>query len=121
MKAIPFLALPLLLAGSQAWAQTPTLTISDAIGFEGNSGTTDFVFTVTLSEAASAVVKVKWATERCTADPKVPCGTGDYIDADGVLVAATAGETGLQVGDSCTPFDVHDITGPNRGKSLCYV
>lgn len=93
MKAIPFLALPLLLVGSQAWAQTPTLTISDAIGFEGNSGTTDFVFTVTLSEAASAPVRVKWATDRCTADPKPPCGTGDYIDADGVLDFAVGATT----------------------------
>lgn len=100
MKAIPLLALPLLLVGSQVWAQTPTLTISDAVGFEGNSGTTDFVFTVTLSEPASAIVKVKWATERCTADPKVPCGTGDYIDAAGVLefaVGATTGTIPVQV------------------------
>ena len=37
-------------------------------------------------------------------------------------VAADAGElkSGLQVGDSATPFQVKDCTGPNKGKSLCY-
>ena len=29
-------------------------------------------------------------------------------------------KSGLQVGDAATPFDVQDITGPNKGKTLCY-
>jgi hypothetical protein len=40
-----------------------------------------------------------------------------------VVGTASAGEgptSGLQVGDSATPFDVQDITGPNKGKTLCY-
>src|SRR4029450_5757670 len=73
--------LPLLLAGATASAQTPTITLSDAEGPEGNTGLTDFVFTATLSAPASSVIKVKWFTETCTADPKVPCGDGDYLDA----------------------------------------
>src|SRR4029453_7408699 len=77
--------LPLFLAGETASAQTPTITLSDAEGPEGNTGLTDFVFTATLSAPASSVVKVKWFTETCTADPKVPCGDGDYLDASGVL------------------------------------
>ncbi len=26
-----------------------------------------------------------------------------------------------QVGGACAPFDVIDVTGPNKGKTLCYV
>lgn len=35
---------------------------------------------------------------------------------------ASAGdvESGVQVGDFAAPFDVKDITGPNKGKTLCY-
>jgi hypothetical protein len=38
---------------------------------------------------------------------------------------ATAAESpglksGLDVGDFATPFNVKDITGPNKGKTLCY-
>ena len=28
--------------------------------------------------------------------------------------------SGLQVGESAGPYNVKDITGPNKGKSLCY-
>lgn len=28
--------------------------------------------------------------------------------------------SGLKVGDVSSPFDVDDITGPNKGKTLCY-
>ena len=79
----------LLLAATPAFAQTPELRISDAVGAEGDSGLTPFTFTVTLSSAASATVKVKWFTERCTANPKEPCASdGDYVPADGVVVFA---------------------------------
>ena len=37
----------------------------------------------------------------------------------GVVVAAEL-QSGLKVGDACGPFNVKDITGPNKGKSLCY-
>lgn len=30
-------------------------------------------------------------------------------------------KSGLQPGDITSPFQCRDITGPNRGKSLCYV
>jgi hypothetical protein len=29
--------------------------------------------------------------------------------------------SGLGKGGSCTPFQVIDVTGPNKGKQLCYV
>ena len=36
------------------------------------------------------------------------------------VVAAAEVKSGLQVGESTTPFNSKDITGPNKGKSLCY-
>jgi hypothetical protein len=38
----------------------------------------------------------------------------------GTAFAAESVKSGLQPGDFPTPFDVQDITGPNKGKSLCY-
>jgi hypothetical protein len=39
-----------------------------------------------------------------------------------VAGASIAGDvqSGVQVGDFAAPFDVNDITGPNKGKTLCY-
>ncbi len=41
------------------------------------------------------------------------------VAACGALVAAEL-QSGLQVGDHAGAFNVKDITGPNKGKSLCY-
>lgn len=38
----------------------------------------------------------------------------------GVVVAGADLKSGLQVGDAAGPFEVRDITGPNKGKTLCY-
>lgn len=38
----------------------------------------------------------------------------------GVALAADELKSGLQVGDSTKPYNVRDITGPNKGKTLCY-
>jgi hypothetical protein len=38
----------------------------------------------------------------------------------GASFAGDAVESGLKAGDSVSPFDVDDITGPNKGKTLCY-
>lgn len=40
-------------------------------------------------------------------------GTARAGDAAGV-------KSGLAVGEHAMPFDVHDITGPNKGNTLCY-
>jgi hypothetical protein len=29
-------------------------------------------------------------------------------------------KSGLQPGDAASPFTVDDVTGPNKGSSLCY-
>ena len=38
----------------------------------------------------------------------------------GTGLAGDAVQSGLKIGESVTPFQVDDITGPNKGKTLCY-
>jgi hypothetical protein len=38
----------------------------------------------------------------------------------GTIFAGDAVQSGLKVGESVSPFQVDDITGPNKGTSLCY-
>jgi hypothetical protein len=35
--------------------------------------------------------------------------------------AAVKVDSGLKVGESPSAFDVVDVSGPNKGKQLCYV
>jgi hypothetical protein len=42
------------------------------------------------------------------------------IVAVGVSLAGDAVESGLKPGNAVVPFQVDDITGPNKGTSLCY-
>lgn len=61
----------------------PTIIIDDVSMFEGNAGTTNFVFTLTLSEAVSQTVTVDYTT----ADNTALAADSDYTP---VLVAQTA-------------------------------
>jgi hypothetical protein len=38
----------------------------------------------------------------------------------GTSIAGDAVQSGLKVGESVNPFMVDDITGPNKGTTLCY-
>jgi len=38
----------------------------------------------------------------------------------GTCLAGDAVKSGLSPGESVSPFDVDDITGPNKGTTLCY-
>lgn len=38
----------------------------------------------------------------------------------GTGIAGEAVQSGLKVGESVNAFLVDDITGPNKGKTLCY-
>ena len=38
----------------------------------------------------------------------------------GTGLAGDAVQSGLKIGESVNPFQVDDITGPNKGTSLCY-
>jgi chitinase len=66
----------------------PAIAISDATLVEGHSGRTALVFTVSLSEASSKPVSVKYATANGTART----GDGDYVGKAGTLKFAP-GET----------------------------
>src|SRR4030095_16948008 len=68
-------------------APTPTLAVADATVTEGNSGTRNLAFTVSLSAAATSPVTVAYATSNGTAT-----AGSDYAAASGTLTFA-AGET----------------------------
>jgi hypothetical protein len=38
----------------------------------------------------------------------------------GAARAGDAVKSGLAVGEFASPFNVDDVTGPNKGKTLCY-
>src|SRR5262249_57296038 len=66
------------------WARldtTPTLAINDVTLSEGNTGTTSFTCTVTLSRAVLQTVKVDFAT----ADGSATVADGDYQAQSGQL------------------------------------
>ena len=42
------------------------------------------------------------------------------LAATTTLMAKDGLKSGLQIGDVATPYDVQDITGPNKGNTLCY-
>ena len=65
----------------------PRIAIEDVATAEGNSGSTVFVFTVTLSEPATGTVTVNYGTADGTAQAK-----RDYVAAAGTLTFAP-GET----------------------------
>ncbi len=65
----------------------PTLTVGDASVVEGNSGTKQMTFTVSLSEAATGPVTVNFATANGTAT-----AGEDYVSRSGTITFA-AGET----------------------------
>ncbi len=62
LRAAAILATVLICALGTTFAQTPAASIADLTQAEGNTGTTDFVFTVTLSVAPTVPASVDWAT-----------------------------------------------------------
>src|SRR6266550_2626957 len=67
----------------------PTLSIGDVSANEGDAGTTNFTFTVTLSGASGTPVSVDYTTTDGTAIGGTSCGgTVDYQSAHGTLVFA---------------------------------
>ena len=67
-----------------------TVTITDAITHnEGNSGTTSYDFTVTLSKASDANVSVDYAT----ADGTATIADGDYVGISTTTLTFAPGET----------------------------
>ncbi len=76
----------------------PSIGIDDVLKNEGNKGTTNFVFTIRLSSAASSQVTVNWATVNGTA---VSSGkAADYVAASGTAsfpVGSTSTTVTVQV------------------------
>jgi urease beta subunit len=77
-----------------AGADLPAFTISDEVAIEGNTGSADLTFTVTLSEPSSDVVKVAYKTEddSAQADGVAADGGSDY-DATSATLRFEPGET----------------------------
>jgi uncharacterized repeat protein (TIGR01451 family) len=71
--------------------QTPTIAINDVTLYEGNSGTTNAVFTVTVSPPPALPVSVTYDTSDGSA-----LAPGDYISTNGVLNFAP-GETNKSI------------------------
>jgi hypothetical protein len=69
------------LSGGQVVKAQPALSINDVSMAEGNSGTTNFVFTVTLSAASNLTVNVDYATANGTAT----LADNDYQAVSGTL------------------------------------
>jgi hypothetical protein len=81
----------LVLAAASAAADAPSLAVNDALVTEGDSGTKNALFTVSLSAASAGPVTVDYATADGSA--KAP---GDYTATTGTLTFA-AGELSKQV------------------------
>jgi Big-like domain-containing protein len=69
------------LAGGQTVKAAPTVSINDVQIAEGNAGTTNLVFTVTLSATSAATVSVDYAT----ADGTALTSDNDYQSASGTV------------------------------------
>jgi hypothetical protein len=70
----------------------PQLSIGDVQVVEGNSGTTNAVFPVTLSNPSSVAVSASWST----ADGTATLANSDYVQVSGGTVAFPANTTGPQ-------------------------
>ena len=84
----------------------PSLTINDVTVTEGNSGTTNAVFTVTLSAVSGQTVTVNYQT----ADGSATLANGDYAAASGTLTipAKTASGTITVVVNGDTKFESNE-------------
>lgn len=77
--------------------ESPTLSVTAIQANEGNSGTTPFVFAVTLGSAAGQPVTVQYITSNGSATGGGACSAGvDYIPATGMLTFAP-GDTSKDV------------------------
>ena len=84
---------------------TPTLSINSPSVTEGNSGSTNLTFTVTLSEASGQQVTVDWGS-----------GTGSTATAGTDYTAITGGALTFAVGTTRQTFNV-SVTGDTTAES----
>jgi CSLREA domain-containing protein len=88
---------------------TPTATINNATAFEGNSGTTNFTFTVTLSSPAAGGETVTFATANGTATSPtdytaIPAGVVTFLPGatSGTIIVAVNGDTAPEPDETFT-------------------
>jgi uncharacterized repeat protein (TIGR01451 family) len=84
--------------------QTPTIGINDVSAYEGNSGTSSLVFTITVAPAPALPVSLSFATANGTA-----IAPSDYVGTNGTLTFAP-GETAKSlpitiIGDTAYEFN----------------
>ena len=73
----------------------PTISIASNSVAEGNSGTSNLTFTVTLSTASSSNITATYATSNVTATGGASCtGTVDYITTSGTVTILAGATTG---------------------------
>jgi chitinase len=80
------------LSGGTTPPTVPSINIADVTISEGNSGTKNATFTVTLSAAATSAVTVNYATRNGTATAGTASNGGDYTAGSGKLTFS-AGQT----------------------------
>lgn len=87
--------------GEASYVELPSLSVADASVIEGDSGTTDLTFTLTLSEQANGDVNVDYATS----DGSTTAGD-DYTAASGTLTISggtTSNTSSITVNGDATP------------------
>ena len=77
---LPFLVAAWIASGGNAFGQVPAVNIHDSTQNEGNTGTTDFVLTVTLTGTYGSTVSVDWATRDGSAS-----APDDYTASSGTI------------------------------------
>src|SRR5262245_10344803 len=92
-------------------AASPSLTVSGVTAVEGSTGTTDFAFAVTLSEASTTTVKVQYATDPRTTDTAAlgedyGAVSGELVFEPGetqkTFIVPVVGDTKYEAGERCT-------------------
>ncbi len=68
----------------------------------------------------SFVVILTQQGEKTAEDLKKLASSSGIKNVPLTIHAGDAVQSGLKPGESVSPFDVEDITGPNKGKTLCY-
>ena len=99
---------------------TPTLSIANATLVEGNSGTSNMVFTVTLSQATTSSVKFDYYTSGITATPGedyVPLNTSLTIPAGSVSATFSVTVNGDTKFESDETFAVY-LANPGRNAKI---
>jgi hypothetical protein len=98
-----------------------TLSIGNSTVTEGNSGTTNATFTVTLSSSSASATTVNYATGNGTATGGASCsGSADYATSSGTLNIAAGATTGTITVSVCgdTTYEANEtftvtLSGPS--------